>query len=133
MRFHGNQLSLAIMHNFISLCLKYQFPNFIYFPTMLAPIILSLDEIYCIYIYIFDPVLLYMNSFLELDSRVKLVSVKEGIYHPTLPSLRKMDMDSVKSVLPDEHSRLEWVNSVNSHWTTECTLFKKRNDHPVRF
>ena len=38
-------------------------------------------------------------------SRVKLVSVKDGIYHPSLPSLRKMDMDSVKSVLPDEHNR----------------------------
>ena len=48
MRFHGNQLSWAIKHHFISLYSKYQSPGFIYQSTMLAPVISSLDEIYCI-------------------------------------------------------------------------------------
>ena len=47
MCFHGNQLSWAIKHPLISLCFKYYFPGFICFPTMLAPVISSLDEIYC--------------------------------------------------------------------------------------
>ena len=49
MRFHGNQLSWAIKYYFISLCFKYHSPGFICFSTMLAPIISSLDEIYCTY------------------------------------------------------------------------------------
>ena len=48
MCFHGNQLSWAIKHPIISLCLKYPSPGFICFPTILAPVISSLDEIYCI-------------------------------------------------------------------------------------
>ena len=47
MRFHGNQLLWAIKHPLISLCFKYHFWGFICFSTMLAPIISSLDEIYC--------------------------------------------------------------------------------------
>ena len=47
MCFHGNQLSWAIKHPVISLCLKYHSPGFICFPTILAPVISSLDEIYC--------------------------------------------------------------------------------------
>ena len=47
MRFHGNQLSWAINHPFISLCFKYHSPGFICVSTMLAPVISSLDEIYC--------------------------------------------------------------------------------------
>ena len=47
MCFHGNQLSWAIKHPFISLCFKYHSPGFICFSTVLAPVISSLDEIYC--------------------------------------------------------------------------------------
>ena len=47
MRFHSNQLSWAIKRPFISLSLKYHFPDFILFSTMLAPIMSCLDEIYC--------------------------------------------------------------------------------------
>ena len=47
MCFHGNQLSWAIKHPLISLCLKYHSPGFICFPTILAPVFSSLDEIYC--------------------------------------------------------------------------------------
>ena len=48
MRFHGNQPSWAIKLPFISLYFKYHSPSFICFSTMFAPIISSLDEIYCI-------------------------------------------------------------------------------------
>ncbi|CAH1270508.1 TEPP [Branchiostoma lanceolatum] len=37
--------------------------------------------------------------------RVMLSSVKEGIYHPKLPSIRRMDMDTAGHRLPDEHCR----------------------------
>lgn len=37
--------------------------------------------------------------------RVQLVSVKEGIFHPRLPSIRQLDRDRVLHRLPDEHSR----------------------------
>ena len=47
MCFHGNQLSWAIKHPVISLYLKYHSPGFICFLTTLAPVISSLDEIYC--------------------------------------------------------------------------------------
>ena len=48
MCFHGNQLSWGINHPLISLWSKYRSPAFIRFSTMLAPVISSLDEIYCI-------------------------------------------------------------------------------------
>ena len=48
MCFQGNQLLEAIKHPFISLCFEYYSPGFICFSTMLAPVIPSLDEIYCI-------------------------------------------------------------------------------------
>ena len=47
MCFHGNQLSWGIKHPLISLWSKYRSPAFIRFSTMLAPVISSLDEIYC--------------------------------------------------------------------------------------
>lgn len=34
-----------------------------------------------------------------------LAAVKEGIYHPRLPSLRRMDMDTATHKLSDEHCR----------------------------
>ncbi|XP_039265529.1 sperm microtubule inner protein 8-like [Styela clava] len=37
--------------------------------------------------------------------RVMLAAVKEGIYHPRLPSLRRMDMDTATHKLSDEHCR----------------------------
>ena len=47
MRFHGNQLSWTIKHPFINLNFKYHPPGFVSVSTMLAPVISSLDEIYC--------------------------------------------------------------------------------------
>lgn len=35
--------------------------------------------------------------------RNQLAGVKHQLYHPALPSLRRMDMDSVKACLTDEH------------------------------
>ena len=35
----------------------------------------------------------------------KLASVKEGLYHPMLPTFRRMDMDTAGHKLPEEHSR----------------------------
>lgn len=37
--------------------------------------------------------------------RHSLAGVKHNLYHPNLPSLRRMDMDSVKGCLSNEHSR----------------------------
>ncbi|KAK7493780.1 hypothetical protein BaRGS_00014921 [Batillaria attramentaria] len=37
--------------------------------------------------------------------RVQLASVKEGMFHPNLPTIRRMDMDNARHMLSDEHSR----------------------------
>lgn len=37
--------------------------------------------------------------------RVQLAAVKEGMFHPNLPTIRRMDMDNSRDLLPDEHSR----------------------------
>ena len=46
-----------------------------------------------------------MASINDLSFSVKLAGVKHELYHPLLPTLRKMDMDDVAKRLPDEHSR----------------------------
>ena len=35
----------------------------------------------------------------------KLAGLKQGLYHPRLPTLRKMDMDTITHKLPTEHAR----------------------------
>ncbi|XP_065915472.1 sperm microtubule inner protein 8-like [Dysidea avara] len=35
----------------------------------------------------------------------KLAGLKQGLYHPRLPTLRKMDMDTMTHKLPTEHAR----------------------------
>ena len=47
MYFHVNRLSRGINHSFISSYSKYQSPHFISLLIILAPVISSLDEIYC--------------------------------------------------------------------------------------
>ncbi|XP_044778081.1 testis, prostate and placenta-expressed protein isoform X1 [Neomonachus schauinslandi] len=37
--------------------------------------------------------------------RNQLAGMKQQLYHPALPSLRRMDMDSVRACLSDEHCR----------------------------
>lgn len=36
---------------------------------------------------------------------VQLAAVKEGLYHPRLPTFRRMDMDTAAHRLPDQHCR----------------------------
>lgn len=36
---------------------------------------------------------------------VRLAAVKEGLFHPNLPTFRRMDMDTARHKLPDEHCR----------------------------
>ena len=38
-------------------------------------------------------------------STVKLAAVKEGLFHPNIPTFRRMDMDTAGHKLPDEHCR----------------------------
>ena len=47
MCFHGNKISWALKHHFINPCFKYHYSCFIHLFPMLAPVISSLDEIYC--------------------------------------------------------------------------------------
>ena len=44
---HGNQVLWEINHSFISLYCKYQFPNLVFLPIIIAPVISSEDKIYC--------------------------------------------------------------------------------------
>ena len=37
--------------------------------------------------------------------RVQLAAVKDGLFHPRLPTFRRMDMDTAGHKLPDEHCR----------------------------
>lgn len=38
-------------------------------------------------------------------SSAKLAGMKQGLYHPRLPTLRRMDRDDAMNKLPTEHSR----------------------------
>ncbi|XP_037374033.1 testis, prostate and placenta-expressed protein isoform X1 [Talpa occidentalis] len=42
---------------------------------------------------------------LPMRRRNQLAGVKHQLYHPALPTLRRMDMDSVRGCLSDEHSQ----------------------------
>ncbi|KAJ8041634.1 Testis, prostate and placenta-expressed protein [Holothuria leucospilota] len=46
----------------------------------------------------------YIHNYPHMN-RVMLASVKEGLYHPRLPTFRRMDMDTAAHKLPDEHCR----------------------------
>lgn len=48
-----------------------------------------------------------------------LASVKDGLYHPMLPSFRRMDMDTAAHKLPEDHAR------------TTTPLNRSKNDHPL--
>lgn len=45
--------------------------------------------------------------------RVQLASIKEGIFHPRLPSIRNLDRDHVLHKLPDEHCRTSQIVEEN--------------------
>ena len=63
MHFHGNQLSWAIKHHFISLYFKYQSHKYICLPAMNSPIFPSLDDIYCSIFYLTQ----YLHDFAACD------------------------------------------------------------------
>ena len=55
-----------------------------------------------------NPKEVYVPSYsypIPAGRRVQLVSVKEGIFHPRLPTIRQLDRDRVLHRLPDEHCR----------------------------
>ena len=45
------------------------------------------------------------HSYPRRPRSVKLAGVKHGLYHPRLPTLRRMDIDTAAHRLPLEHSR----------------------------
>jgi len=47
----------------------------------------------------------HMNYNFPPFRRVMLAAVKEGLYHPRLPTLRRMDMDTATHKLPEDHCR----------------------------
>ena len=46
-----------------------------------------------------------MRNNLYMPKLYKLPAVKESLYHPKLPTFRKMDIDTAAHKLPDEHCR----------------------------
>ena len=46
----------------------------------------------------------YIYNYPSMNS-VQLASVKQGLFHPKLPSFRRMDMDTAGHKLPDRHCR----------------------------
>ena len=69
-RFNCNQLSWRIYCYFINLYFKYQPRSFICFSIMLAPVISSLDEIYCMFV----KVQWESQCLFECNKKVKLFS-----------------------------------------------------------
>ncbi|XP_074618735.1 sperm microtubule inner protein 8-like isoform X2 [Acropora palmata] len=59
-----------------------------------------------------------------------LASVKEGLYHPMLPTFRRMDMDTAMHKLPEEHSRTTTPLTRNDFKNSSITLFKPA-DRPL--
>ncbi|XP_062997191.1 sperm microtubule inner protein 8 [Elgaria multicarinata webbii] len=54
--------------------------------------------------------------------RVMLSGVKGHLYHPSLPTLRRMDMDTVANRLTDEHSRTTTYHSKEDFENATFTL-----------
>lgn len=52
-----------------------------------------------------------------------LASVKDGLYHPMLPTFRRMDMDTAAHKLPEDHSRT--TTPLNRSKTTINILYLK--------
>ncbi|XP_068697276.1 sperm microtubule inner protein 8-like isoform X2 [Montipora capricornis] len=59
-----------------------------------------------------------------------LASVKEGLYHPMLPTFRRMDMDTAMHKLPEEHSRTTTPLSRKDFKNSTITLFRPA-DRPL--
>ncbi|XP_061450226.1 sperm microtubule inner protein 8 [Rhineura floridana] len=61
--------------------------------------------------------------------RVMLAGVKDHIYHPFLPTLRRMDMDTMANRLTDEHSRTATTCSKEDFENATFTLAGVPNQH----
>jgi len=58
---------------------------------------------------------------------VKLAAVKEGLFHPRLPTFRRMDMDTAAHKLPDEHCRTTTSCGPEDYRRATTTLFTPPN------
>lgn len=56
--------------------------------------------------------------------RVQLAAVKDTLFHPHLPSFRRMDMDTAANKLPDEHCRTTTTCGPEDFKRATSTLFK---------
>lgn len=56
--------------------------------------------------------------------RVQLAAVKDGLFHPKLPSFRRMDMDTAGHKLPDEHCRTTTTCGPDDFHRATSTLFE---------
>ncbi|XP_074645640.1 sperm microtubule inner protein 8-like isoform X1 [Tubulanus polymorphus] len=54
---------------------------------------------------------------------IQLAAVKEGLYHPRIPSFRRMDMDTAAHKLPDEHCRTTTTCGPENFRRATTTLF----------
>lgn len=55
--------------------------------------------------------------------RVQLAAVKTGLFHPKIPSFRRMDMDTAGHKLPDEHCRTTTSVGPEDFKRSSSTLF----------
>ncbi|XP_013404028.1 testis, prostate and placenta-expressed protein isoform X2 [Lingula anatina] len=55
--------------------------------------------------------------------RVQLAAVKEGLFHPRIPTFRRMDMDTAAHKLPDEHCRTTTACGPEDFKRSTTTLF----------
>lgn len=55
--------------------------------------------------------------------KVQLAAVKTGLFHPNLPSFRRMDMDTAGHKLPDEHCRTTTSAGPEDFRRSTTTLF----------
>ncbi|KAJ8302709.1 hypothetical protein KUTeg_019105 [Tegillarca granosa] len=61
--------------------------------------------------------------------RVQLAAVKDGLFHPNLPSFRRMDMDTAGHKLPDEHCRTTTTCGPADFKRATSTLFEPPTKH----
>lgn len=55
--------------------------------------------------------------------KVQLAAVKEGLFHPNLPTFRRMDMDTASHRLPSEHCRTATTSGPDDFRRATTTLF----------
>ncbi|XP_072014320.1 sperm microtubule inner protein 8-like [Amphiura filiformis] len=61
--------------------------------------------------------------------KVQLAAVKEGLYHPRLPTFRRMDMDTAGHKLPDQHCRTTTTSGPQDFQSATLTYFRPALQH----